>query len=145
MTKLLARLPSADLEHVLAVATELAGPDASTTLAGEAFIELAAPGVGKDAALAQLAGDRGITPGEVVAFGDHLTDVGMLAWAGLGVAVANAHAAALAAADEITASNDDDDALVLERLLGSDWRRAPASTVQTIDAHPRPGEPLLRR
>lgn len=42
----------------------------------------------------------------------------MLAWAGLGVAVANAHAAALAAADEITASNDDDGvALVLERLF----------------------------
>ena len=121
MTKLLARLPAADLEHVLAVATELAGTEASTTLAGDAFVELAAPGVGKDAALAQLARDRGITAGEVVAFGDHLTDVGMLAWAGLGVAVANAHAATLAAADEITASNDDDGvALVLERLLGSD-------------------------
>ncbi|MGZ8686962.1 MAG: HAD family hydrolase [Gaiellaceae bacterium] len=118
MTKLLARLPSADLEHVLAVATELAGADASTTLAGDVFVELAAPGVGKDAALAQIAGDRGIAAGEVVAFGDQLTDVGMLVWAGLGVAVANAHASALAAADEITASNDDDGvALVLERLF----------------------------
>ena len=34
----------------------------------------------------------------VVAFGDHVTDAAMLAWAGHGVAVANAHAAALAAA-----------------------------------------------
>jgi hydroxymethylpyrimidine pyrophosphatase-like HAD family hydrolase len=42
----------------------------------------------------------------------------MLAWAGLGVAVANAHPAALDAADEVTASNDQDGvALVLERLL----------------------------
>ncbi len=118
VTKLLARLPSADLEHLLAAAAEVAGPDASTTLAGDAFVELAAPGVAKEVALAGLAADRGITAAEVVAFGDHVTDAGMLAWAGRGVAVANAHAAALAAADETTASNDDDGvALVLERLL----------------------------
>ena len=44
----------------------------------------------------------------------------MLAWAGLGVAVANAHAAAVDAADEVTASNDEDGvALVLERLVAS--------------------------
>ena len=41
----------------------------------------------------------------------------MLAWAGRGVAVANAHAEVLAIADEVTASNDDDGvAIVLERL-----------------------------
>lgn len=118
ITKLLARLPSADLEHVLAVAAELAGEDASTTLAGEAFVELAAPGVSKEAALERIAGDKGIAAAEVVAFGDHVTDAGMLAWAGHGVAVANAHAAALAAADEVTAANDEDGvAVVLERLF----------------------------
>jgi hypothetical protein len=43
-----------------------------------------------------------------------------LAWAGHGVAVANAAPAALAAADEVTASNEEDGvALVLERLLGA--------------------------
>ena len=110
--------PSADLEHVLAVASELAGPDASTTLAGDAFVELAAPGVAKEAALERLATDRGISADEVIAFGDHVTDAGMLAWAGHGVAVANAHPAALAAADEVTATNDEDGvALVLERLV----------------------------
>ena len=41
----------------------------------------------------------------------------MLRWAGLGVAVANATAFALEAADVVTASNDEDGvALVLERL-----------------------------
>lgn len=119
MTKLLARLRSADLEHLLAVATELAGPDASTTLAGSAFVELAAPGIGKEIALERLATDRGLGAHEVAAFGDHLTDLGMLTWAGHGVAVANAHRAVLAAADEVTGSNDDDGvAIVLERLLG---------------------------
>ena len=118
MTKLLARLPSADLEELLAVATELAGADASTTLAGDSFVELAAPGVAKDAALARLAADRGVAAAEVIAFGDHLTDVAMVAWAGHGVAVANAHPAVLAVADEVTASNDDDGvAIVLERIV----------------------------
>jgi Cof subfamily protein (haloacid dehalogenase superfamily) len=118
MTKLLARLPEADLEHVLAVATELAGGEASTTLAGTAFVELAAAGVGKETALARLAGEAGVPAEEVVAFGDHVTDVAMLEWAGHGVAVANAHPAALAVADEVAPSNDDDGvAVVLERLV----------------------------
>ena len=118
MTKLLARLPEADLEQVLAVATELAGADASATLAGTAFVELAAAGVGKEAALERLATEMGVPAREVVAFGDHLTDIAMLRWAGHGVAVANAHTAALAAADEIAPPNDEDGvAVVLERLV----------------------------
>lgn len=119
VTKLLARLPGADLEQVLVVATELAGEDASATLAGVSFVELAAPGVGKETTLAQLAADRGVQPDAVVAFGDHLTDLAMIVWAGLGVAVANAHPAVLAVADEVCASNDDDGvAIVLERFTG---------------------------
>jgi Cof subfamily protein (haloacid dehalogenase superfamily) len=120
MTKLLARLPDADLAEILAIARELGGDDAVATLAGREYVEVMARGVAKEAALARLAHERGIDAADVVAFGDHLTDVGMLGWAGLGVAVANAHPAALEAADEITASNDDDGvALVLERLAAS--------------------------
>ena len=117
MTKLLARCPDADLEDVLAVARALAGDEASATLAGDAFVELAAAGVGKEHAVAALAAARGITSGEVVAFGDHLTDAALLAWAGHGVAVANAHPSVIAVADEITAANDADGvAIVLERI-----------------------------
>jgi len=51
-----------------------------------------------------------------VAFGDMPNDVPMLQWAGLGVAMGNAHPEAAAAADEVTASNTDDGvARVLER------------------------------
>ena len=118
MTKLIARLPDADLEHVLAVAAELAGNDASTTLAGDSFVEMAAAGVGKEASLAVLADERGLGADRVVAFGDHLTDAAMVAWAGHGVAVANAHPAVIAVADEVCASNDDDGvAQVLERIV----------------------------
>ena len=52
-----------------------------------------------------------------MAFGDHITDASMVAWAGHGVAVANAHPAALAVADEVAPANDEDGvAVVLERI-----------------------------
>jgi hydroxymethylpyrimidine pyrophosphatase-like HAD family hydrolase len=51
-----------------------------------------------------------------VAFGDMPNDLPMLAWAGHGVAVANAHPEVLAIAAEVTGRNDDDGvAQVLER------------------------------
>lgn len=118
VTKLIGRLPPEELEGALALAVALAGDEASATLTGTAFLELMAPGVSKQAALATLADRHGLDAADVVAFGDQVTDAGMLRWAGHGVAVANAHPVALAAADEVTASNDEDGvARVLERLL----------------------------
>jgi len=71
----------------------------------------------KAAALAEVCEELAIEPRHVVAFGDHLNDVPMLAWAGHGVAVANAHPDVIDAADEVTASNEEDGvAIVLERL-----------------------------
>ena len=58
----------------------------------------------------------GIVAADVLTFGDMPNDVPMLRWAGHGVAMGNAHPDALAAADEVTASNTDDGlARVLER------------------------------
>jgi hydroxymethylpyrimidine pyrophosphatase-like HAD family hydrolase len=81
-------------------------------------MEISASGVSKAVALSRLADELGVPADEVVAFGDMPNDVPMLGWAGHAVAVANAHPDVLAAADEITASNDDDGvAQVIERLL----------------------------
>jgi hydroxymethylpyrimidine pyrophosphatase-like HAD family hydrolase len=64
-----------------------------------------------------VAARLGVAAGEVVAFGDMPNDLPMLAWAGCGVAVANAHPAVREAADDITVSNDEDGvAAYLERL-----------------------------
>ena len=53
---------------------------------------------------------------EVVAFGDMPNDIPMLRLAGHGVAMGNAHPETIAAANEVTAPNDDDGvARVLER------------------------------
>lgn len=120
VTKLLARAGGVDVETLLSEARTIAGDECTVTIAGSAFVELLAPGVSKDAALAVIASERGIDRADVVAFGDQLADAGMLAWAGLGVAVANAHPTALAAADLVTSTNDDDGvAVVLERLLST--------------------------
>jgi hydroxymethylpyrimidine pyrophosphatase-like HAD family hydrolase len=84
----------------------------------EAFLEVSHPLVHKAVAVEALLVERGTEAAEVVAFGDMPNDLELIRWAGLGVAVANAHPLLRDAADEVTASNDDDGvAMVIERLL----------------------------
>jgi hydroxymethylpyrimidine pyrophosphatase-like HAD family hydrolase len=91
------------------------------TISGPRFIEIGALGVDKAATLDRFCARLGITPAQVIAFGDMPNDAPMLRWAGRGVAVANAHPEVLAAADETTASNMEDGvALALERLLAGE-------------------------
>jgi Cof subfamily protein (haloacid dehalogenase superfamily) len=115
--KLLMLHTSHELDAILAVARDVAGDAATVVLSGNIAVEVTAVGVNKAAGLADVAEELGIDAKDVVAFGDYPNDVPMLAWAGRGVAVANAHAEVLAIAAEVTASNDVDGvALVLEAL-----------------------------
>ena len=80
------------------------------------LVEVVPLGVSKATGVEELAHPLGITAEDIVAFGDMPNDVPMLHWAGLGVAMGNAHPDAVAAANEVTASNSDDGvARVLER------------------------------
>lgn len=80
------------------------------------LIELSATGVTKAFGLAEVCRRLDIPAESVIAFGDMPNDVEMLRWAGHGVAMANAHPTAIAAADELTATNAEDGvAQVLER------------------------------
>nr|WP_102128363.1 HAD family hydrolase [Deinococcus planocerae] len=89
----------------------------AVTHSGAPFLEVLAEGVGKAWGLTLLCGRLGVAREEVLAFGDAPNDAEMLAWAGRGVAVANAHPEALEAADEVTLSNAEDGvARVIERL-----------------------------
>jgi hydroxymethylpyrimidine pyrophosphatase-like HAD family hydrolase len=66
--------------------------------------------------VAELARPLGVAAEDVVAFGDMPNDVPMILWAGLGVAMGNAHPEVIEAADEVTTPNSDDGlARVLER------------------------------
>ncbi len=61
---------------------------------------------------------QGISADQVIAIGDGPNDIDMLAFAGLGVAVANARPEVKAAADLVTASNEDDGvAEIIERYI----------------------------
>ncbi|MEU1425803.1 HAD family hydrolase [Nocardia sp. NPDC005746] len=80
------------------------------------LIELSAPGVTKATGLAAVAQRLGVQHSSLIAFGDMPNDVPMLLMAGHGVAMANAHPEAIAAADEVAPSNVDDGvARTLER------------------------------
>ncbi len=109
VVKLLVKDREADADSFLAAATELVGERATITHSSSfGLLEISAPGVTKATGLAELAGRHGIGADEVAAIGDMPNDVAMLEWAGHSYAVANAHPAARAAADEVVASNDDD-------------------------------------
>jgi Cof subfamily protein (haloacid dehalogenase superfamily) len=80
-------------------------------------------GVSKRFALERFSADLGIAREDVMAIGDGALDAGMIEWAGHGVAMANGAAVTLAAADEVTLSNDEDGvALALERLFAQTTR-----------------------
>jgi hypothetical protein len=119
VTKLIIRLADDSPPGTAAAVQDLVGDLALVTHStNESFLELSRPDVTKAATVERLLIESGIAPHEVVAFGDMPNDLALIEWAGLGVAVANAHPALRDAADEVTASNDDDGvALVIERIL----------------------------
>lgn len=118
--KLLIRLSSASSESMRNALVPIVGDRADITYStNNGLIEVSAPGVTKASGLADVAAQLGADHAGIVAFGDMPNDISMLTMAGHGVAMKNAHPAAIAAADEITAANDEDGvARILERWWG---------------------------
>jgi Cof subfamily protein (haloacid dehalogenase superfamily) len=117
--KLLAKHPNADPDVFLTTARSVAGHHAEFTRSSpSALLEISGSGVSKATTLARCCAARGITPQEVVAFGDMPNDLEMLCWAGTSYAVANAHPDVLATTTHQTASNEEDGvAQAIERIL----------------------------
>ena len=87
------------------------------------IVEFLHPAVSKGNALRTIAADLAIAPSEIMAFGDNHNDIGMLRFAGCGVAMGNAHAEVKAAADHVTLSNAEDGvALVIEEMVLPDLK-----------------------
>ncbi|TDV50994.1 HAD family hydrolase [Actinophytocola oryzae] len=117
-TKLLLRHGGMDSRTMAeAVRDVLVGTDLEITYSSNSgLIEISPAGVTKASGLAWVCEKLDVPAEKVVAFGDMPNDLPMLAWAGHGVAMANAHADLLAVADEVTAPNSEDGvAQVLER------------------------------
>ena len=117
--KLLVRHADLDPRGLLAAAREVAGELAELTYSSRSgLLEISAIGVTKAASLARIADRQGIRAEDAVAFGDMPNDLPMLAWAGRGYAMANAHPDVLDAAEHLAPSNDDDGvAQIVENLL----------------------------
>ncbi|MEU5685245.1 Cof-type HAD-IIB family hydrolase [Streptomyces venezuelae] len=122
--KVLAFHPGLAPDEFLILARAAIGDRATVTRSSpSALLEISGPGVSKASTLELYCAERGITPAEVVAFGDMPNDIEMLTWAGTSYAMGNAHPDVIAAASGRTVANNDDGvAVVIEQILAD--RRA---------------------
>lgn len=95
----------------------LVGDRAHVTQAIPDYVEVLPAGVSKGGSVRRVLDDFGIDPVHALAIGDGENDLEMLQMAGVGVAMGNAKAIVRAAADWVTASNDENGvALAIERF-----------------------------
>lgn len=71
------------------------------------FIEITQKGMSKAVPLKKLAEEYGVKREEVMAFGDGLNDLKMIEWAGIGIAMQNAHPELEEKADDTAADHDE--------------------------------------
>ena len=82
------------------------------------FLEVMPKGIEKASSLQRLLDHLGMTREEMAAFGDGFNDIGMIKFAGLGVAMANAQDVVKKEAQHITLSNEEDGvACVLHKFV----------------------------
>jgi Cof subfamily protein (haloacid dehalogenase superfamily) len=85
---------------------------------GDYFIDVQHLHATKGKALEKLASLRGIPREQILALGNYYNDIGMIAYAGWGVAMENSPLEVKAEADEVTVSNNEDGvAIVLEQRV----------------------------
>ena len=91
---------------------------AEVTLSKPHYLEIMAPGISKAVAMARLTDHLGLSRAETMAIGDGPNDLGMLAQAGVGVAVGNAPPEVLARVAHVVAPSDQDGvAEAVERFI----------------------------
>ncbi|MEY9873866.1 HAD superfamily hydrolase (TIGR01484 family) [Streptacidiphilus sp. MAP12-33] len=105
-------------DELAAAVREFGSGLVDAVVAGPTCVEVLPPGLSKAVGL-ELAAERlDADPARAIAFGDMPNDIPMFAWAGHGVAMANAHPDLAAVADEMTLDHMHDGvAVVVERLL----------------------------
>jgi Cof subfamily protein (haloacid dehalogenase superfamily) len=113
VAKLLARHEHLPRDEFLELVAEVVGDTATVTnSSSDALAEISARGVTKATGLARVAAARGLGPGDVVYFGDMPNDLAAFDWVreggGRAVAMAHAHPDVLAAATDVTDTNDAD-------------------------------------
>lgn len=118
-TKLLMLAPRKKLEEIRPRVAALLGPGMDMFYSSEVFLEVVNKEGNKGNAVKYIAEEYyGFSQNEVMTFGDHLNDLSMIQYAGLGVAMANGEERLKQEADYVTLSNNDDGvAFALEKFV----------------------------
>ncbi len=122
VAKLLARHEELSREEFVELVGDVVGDAATVTnSSSDALAEISAAGVTKATGLARVAADRGLDPADVVYFGDMPNDLAAFDWVrdggGRAVAMAHAHPEVVAAATDVTLTNDEDGLVAFLRGL----------------------------
>jgi Cof subfamily protein (haloacid dehalogenase superfamily) len=120
--KLLVRSETMPRDEFVDLVSAVVGDTATVTnSSAEALAEISAPGVTKATGLAKVAAQHGVDPADVVVFGDMPNDIAAFEWVrdagGRAVAMAHAHPDVLAAATDVTLTNDEDGLVAFLRGL----------------------------
>ena len=107
VTKVMLLGEEAALARVAGMLRQKFAGRAAFAMSDNHLLQIMNPTVDKAAALARLAKQMGIAQAQVLAIGDAPNDIGMLQWAGMGVAVGNAWPEVRAIADAVGPSNDE--------------------------------------
>jgi Cof subfamily protein (haloacid dehalogenase superfamily) len=116
--KLLFAAEPDNLDFVVARLRQEFGESASVVRSHRQLGEITAPGVDKGSAVAELARMLNVERDAVIAIGDEENDISMIEWAGLGIAMGNAPASVLMAADAtVPPISEDGVAVAIHRFL----------------------------
>lgn len=106
--RVIVRDPGADVADFVRLAEHLDLHDIEYVVGFTAWLDISAAGLTKATGLAYVCRELGVDAADVLAIGDGRNDVEMLQWAGRGVAMGNGLPEAMAAADSVTATCEDD-------------------------------------
>lgn len=108
LTKLMFLAPPERLEKIQKLIVTKFREQVSLAISDRHLLQVIARGVDKSTALARVADHYNIPSEQIMAIGDAPNDVGMIRWAGLGVAMGNAWDVTRNAADVVVPPNDED-------------------------------------
>ena len=108
VSRVIIRDPDATEEEFVALASGIGVHQTSYVVGWTAWLDISPVGVDKSSGLARVAGELGVSAGDVLSIGDGRNDLEMLAWSGRGVAMGQAIEQVRAAADAVTAPVADD-------------------------------------
>jgi Cof subfamily protein (haloacid dehalogenase superfamily) len=121
VSRVIVRDPEATADDFIELAANLGLHGTDYVVGWTAWLDLSPVGVSKASGLQHVCDRLGLSAADVLAIGDGRNDIEMLRWAGRGVAMGQAVDEVKAAADDVTASvNDEGAALEMSRWFPQD-------------------------